>query len=320
MPLPAKYGGGGDGGRKVAAARFKIAGGCRGKEEEEDDNDDDGDDDDAVPRKPLRVVPVESNTAVGSRSGCWRTSQKGREKRERDKSLGGPSQANSNLSPSFCQVVVWIDALYALESQREWFDDRMLGGGDESCTTGGALYLVLEDRCTQYRTAPRRRHQGACGVGRAPRAREGQACRADGRGEGVHAWIFRETIALHVATAEGRGRGEEQGREATLPEDDHDRDLRLRVCVAQSSAGSCSSPLQRRAPMLQDPEAVASAEGVAAPDEVIGSATIAVGRCLATADRGGARNCTFSRPIRVSVVNPSGVAIGWIELGLCGSG
>lgn len=304
MAPRAKYagcGGGGGGGRVVANARFSRAGGrCREEKEEEDD-----DDDDAVPRKPLRVVPVESSTPVkGSRSECWRASQTGREKSEAGKNPGGPWGASSYLPPSSCQVVVWIDALYALESHRESFHGKMLGD---------ALYLVLEDRSTQHRTATRRR-------GRLPRTKEGQACRADGRDGGVDAWIFRETVALNVAAAGGRGGGGgQQGREVMRPEDDDDRVLPLRVCVAPSPGSSSSSPPRRRAPVLQGMDAAAPADGEVATDEVIGSATIPLERYLGTADKDGRTNCTFLRPIRVPVVNPEGLAIGWIELGLCGS-
>lgn len=324
------YGGGGSGGvRKVATARLTSTGGRRGEEEHEDDNDNDADDDDddAIPRKPLRVVPVESSTPAGRRrSGCWRATQKGRGKSEGDKSLGDPSRASSCLSTSFRQVVVWIDAFYAFEGQRESFQGKMLGGGDESCSTGDALYLVVEDRCTQHRTATRRRHRGTWDVGGAPRANKGQSsCRMDGQqDERVDAWVFRETVALPIAKAERRGRGQDQGREEVLPEDEDGHDLSLTLCSARRPAGISSSfPLRRRTPVPQGRAgAVASAEREAAPapDEVIGSATIPLGRCLASVDRDRARKCTFSRPIRVSVVNPEGSAIGWIEVGVCGSG
>ena len=316
MAPRAKYagcGGGGDGGgggsRVVANARFSRAGGrCREEKEEKDD------DDDAVPRKPLRVVPVESSTPVkGSRSECWKASQTGRVKSEAGKNPGGPWGASSYLPPSSCQVVVWIDALYALEGHRESFHGKMLGGGDESCSRGDALYLVLEDGSTQHQTATRRR-------GRLPRTKEGQACRADGRDGGVDAWIFRETVALNVAAAGGRGGGGgQQGREVMRPEDDDDRVLPLRVCVAPSPGSSSSSPPRRRAPVLQGTDAAAPADGEVATDEVIGSATIPLERCLGTADKDARTNCTFLRLIRVPVVNPEGSAIGWIELGLCGS-
>lgn len=321
MAPRAKCDGSGVDGSKVAVARFKSADRCRGKgEEEENNDDDDDDDDDAVPRKPLRVFPVlgSNPTVRRSRSGCWGSSQKEREESKEGKSLGGPSRAHPSLPPSLRQAVVWIDALYALEGQRGWFEGRMLSDDDGPCTKGDALYLVLEDRCTRYRTATRRRHRAVGEVGRALRANGGQACGADGRGEGVDTWAFHETVALHM-TAEGGRREGERGREAMLPGDD-DRHLLLRVCVAQSPAVS-SPPPRRHAPVLQETDAVASAERVTAPpDEVIGSATVHLGRYLATADRDGARNCTFSRPIRVSVFNPEGLAIGWIELGVCGSG
>lgn len=303
-------GGGGGGGISEATPRFTTAGGCRWREEQEDDIDNDHDDD-AVPRTPLRVVPVQS-------------SQRGREKTEMEKSLGGPSRANSHVSPTLCQVVVWIDALYAMEGQCESFHGKTLGGSDESCSIGDALYLVLEYRCTQYRTEARGRHRGTWEVGRALRANDRQACGTDRQDERVEAWIFRETVTLNGATAGARGRGEEHGSEVVPPEDDHDHDhdLLLRVCVARSSGGSSSpSPPRRRAPVRRGTDNVESVqERVAAPDEVIGSATIPLGKCLAAADRDGARNCTFSRPVRVSVVNSEGIPIGWIELGVCGSG
>eukprot|EP00752_Nemacystus_decipiens_P006491 g5844.t1 len=259
-------GSGGGGGREVATARR-----CGQGEEKEDDNGVvDDDDDDVVPREPLNVVPVESSTPVrGARSRCWRMSQKVRETNGAGMSPGCPSGAGSYPCPPSYQVGVWIDALYALEGMCESFNGKMLGGSHEPSGAGDALYLVLEGRCTQHRTATRRRHRGTRDVGRAPLANADQECRVDDWHEGVEAWIFRETVTLNVATAGGRsGRGGEPGHEVTLPGDDNDHDLVLRVCVAPPPASpSPSSVAQRRGSVLEETDAAALANGGVAQDE-----------------------------------------------------
>lgn len=225
--------------------------------------------------------------------------------------------------------------------------------GDGPLVEGAGIYLVLDNRRLTHRTVVRRRHREA---GRAdidghsstapPSANEGQPRRVDEWGSGgrknannpalaVDAWVFHETIALPIETAKGEGvnRGD-QGRGLELPDDGENNDINdddvLRVCVyttreLQPSAGfsSSASPSRRRAPTHQPTDAAAAKGETAVPDEMVGSATIPLRRHLTTSGGGdgtssGRRaNCTFSRLMKVSIVDPDGEVIGWIGFHVC---
>lgn len=295
------------------------------------------DEDDEDPRQPLKVVPAEpaavlrrphSRRSVDNKSCVPGVGVPSRSEKKAtvipaaQDSISCHSCASLFGPASSSPLIVRLNTFYALPGRHACFGGRLTSGDGRSkqdlSFARNSLYLVLE--------AGRLRHQSA--VQSPASCIERCDCRANTRkqetGENVEgqkrvidrrrtnidagctdgAWIFRETVVLHLATSKGGYR--------VLPGDS----LRVFVYAKGDRFPDVCRPFSKHR-LLEHK----SADGPLA-DDLVGVATLPLIRPVAgkATDRTGTRDCecTFLRPIEVSVVSVEGAAIGFLEVELCG--
>ena len=302
--------------RPLTSPIFVVAEG--GREEEECEG----------PRQPLKVVPIKARMPGCRLRSTWRADNDQRrlssdapaETTQQDVQYvdSHPAWARFSGTMPSSPLVVFLDALRALPGRRSYFyyglgwDGDVVGGDpftrDEPCVQGAGVFLVLEAGRLKHQTAARLSARAAIDVCRATtteREQEGGAGRnawvADWRRSPIadreaadDKWVFRETVVLQST--------ETVGREPALVEN------RLRVRV------------YARDMRLAHEKSVVAAEK---DHRLVGVATLPL-HCLVVSVVLGddsskqACECTFSRPVEVSVLTLEGVAIGWLGLSICG--
>lgn len=313
-----------------------------------------------APRKPLKIVPHAKRENLGG-SGRPRLGWEalaGENRRPRGGVLSPASVARAEpgrLGPHSCakfddavSLAVRLDSLYALPGKRSYFDGSPCGGGggggrsgcdgdgkgSDACM-GTGVYLVLETGRLRHQTAVQR--PACCTVDTCqagtPEGMESAEAEIAGAGAGAtdpvqvddDAWVFCETVALHLASAppdRAPQRGKQpQGRSSSFVHNP------LRVLVYRNTGevfGGAEGLSSRR-------HRSSSRTGVGADrqsDSFVGVATLPLSHGDTGGSRGGATvvggasrrtlECTFSRPVEVSVLSAEGVAIGWLGVGVCG--
>lgn len=287
-----------------------------------------------VPRQPLKIIPVKPELPARRFRSAWcadnnerrlrgstpRTSTQHAEAPQDVDSHSPRERRFSCIMPSSFPLVVFIDALRALPGRRSYFYsgvgwDGADGGRpsiwDEPCVNGsGGLFLVLEAGRLEHRTAVRLpAHAGtdfcrATTEGGQEGEGGGNACVADGRRRKIadrkvtdDRWVFCETVVLQ-STATGIGDElalVENGLSVRVYARDtrlaHDDGSGVEVEKDHRLVGVATLPLRRLA-----------MGGVLGDDS----------------SKQQACECTFSRPVEVSVSSVEGVAIGWLGLSICG--
>lgn len=278
--------------------------------------------DDEAPRQPLKICPAVPESIA------WKA------RRRRDGLVGetfpaSMGQATSVKETADCQacgsfsgtaapspLVVRLDTLHSLPGREGHFDGRFRSetsarfSYDETCDSTG-IYLVLEAGRLRHETAVQWPNsacrRGICRTteGGTRRATNGWKDRADPVVAG-DAWVFSETVVLHPKV-------EQSARDQAFLVDS----FRVLVYSEGRSSGDESSPQRYRWAGKR------AARQIAASGVLVGVATLPL-RALATGmpvegPSRRASECTFSRPVEVTVVSASDSSvIGWLGIGVCG--